>query len=247
MHHLTKKKLEREAMEASQGEKTPAETVENTLTTEDFTPVNNMDSVFGEDNMPTDNNDTITIPKSEWKQFLIEHNQLMAEKNQSQIIDPHNKTERKRTLRIAFYTNQDNETYIVKGFTEQTKINGSVVTTWNKGVDDETKLPITWCQPILQHVETNEVSSPLIRYSDFIDSLSTIPLDMKKEVAEEVDTTGIEELVEVTSYVDTNGGRVNAQGTGIKVRASVIAIRKKFTVEYKGKMIEVSEQVVNIL
>ncbi len=252
VHHKTLEKQAREAAAAKAAQEAAEWVTPNTENTELppdtwFTPAQSMDAVFWDPGEAPVEQKMISLPEAEWKKFLTEHNQMLSEMNQGKVIDPHETVKRKRTLRIAFYTDIENETYIVKDLVEQTKINGSKFTTWNKGIDEETKQPITWIQPVLQHLETNVVSTPIIKYADFMDLISTIPLEVKDEKAVQVDTTGIEEFVNVTDYQDTANGRLNAVNTGVKVRASVIAIVKTYTVEYKEQDFQISDRVVNIL
>jgi hypothetical protein len=234
---MTQKKLDREAAERAAQNTIPATPSEaDVFGTEQVRQVQKAD-----ENMIMVDKDTIA-------NLIREVNEL---KSKDTAIDPSKKDNIKRSIRVGIYTHEDekgkSEDYILTGLTKKEGRDGSIQSTWQRGRDEITDQIITWIQPILIGLDSGKTISPELRYFDFSNALTTIPLEIKHEEKVQVDMTpapsrGVE--VEQASYEDRNG-YYKRQGSGVFVQLKAWGIQSTFTVEYEKKEYYIDGDVVN--
>lgn len=110
-------------------------------------------------------------------------------KGRDSAIDPSKKDNIKRSIRVGIYTDDEGVDYILTGLTKKEGRDGSIQSTWQRGRDEITDQIITWIQPILVGIDSGKTISPELRYFDFSNALTTIPLDVKHEEKVQVDMT----------------------------------------------------------
>lgn len=217
--------------------------------TPEFTPVEGSDAIFKQEptgqEMPTEEK-SITIPESQFQKFINELNELKQKVNQNDVIDPMNETNRKKIVRVAFYTDESGHEYLITGFNTRTMIDGAIVNTWERGRDELTEKPITWCKPKMINIDTGVLFEAELRYDHFAAMIRTVPCEVIDEKTERIDITGIPEIVEVTSYNEQSNGRIKPVTSGTKIRTTVIGLKTIFTVMFRDTKYTVDEKVINI-
>lgn len=234
---MTQKKLDRE---------TAAKTANETQNT---TPAPTEDVIFGKEQ----------VQRVETKQaegLELYDPKVIAEliktvnelKGRDAAIDPSKKDNIKRSVRVGIYNDYETgEDYILTGLTKKEGRDGSIQSTWQRGRDEITDQIITWIQPILVGLDSGKTISPELRYFDFSNALTTIPLDVLHEEKVQVDMTpapskGVE--VEQVTYEDVKG-YFKKQHSGIFVQLKAWGIQSTFTVNYEGKDYKIDGDVVN--
>lgn len=168
-------------------------------------------------------------------------------KGRDSAIDPSKKDNIKRSIRVGIYTDDEGVDYILTGLTKKEGRDGSIQSTWQRGRDEITDQIITWIQPILVGIDSGKTISPELRYFDFSNALTTIPLDVKHEEKVQVDMTPAPSKwveVEQVTYEDRNG-YYKKQHSGVFVQLKAWGIQSTFTVEYEDKEYTIDGDVVN--
>lgn len=153
----------------------------------------------------------------------------------------------KRVIRVAFYQTEEGVDYIVTGLEDRLERDGSKRTTWEKGRDEFTDKIITWIRPIMVEIDTGIKRAFDIRYDEFSSSVRVAPMEVDREVSEQIDMTPKAcewEEVEQATYQE-KGGYYRRQGTGIMVKLQAWGIKTIFTVTYEGKQYDIDQTVIN--
>lgn len=235
IHPMTQKKLDREA-----AEKAALEATQKAPTEAD---------IFGKEQVQR------VVEKQDENLQMYDKNviadilkQLNELKAKDAAIDPSKKDNIKRSVRVGIYNDYETgEDYILTGLTKKEGRDGSVQSTWQRGRDDITDQIITWIQPILVGLESGKTISPELRYFDFSNALSVIPLNVEREEKEQIDMTpaaskGLE--VEQVSYEDVKG-YYKKQHSGVFVQLKAWGIKSTFYVNYENKEYAIDGDVVN--
>ncbi len=226
---MTQKKLDREAAAAQ------------------YAPEATEKDIFGSDQVER------VVQKQDDNMQLYDKNQIadllkyvQEHKEKNGAIDPSKQTERKRTIRVGIYADEEGAEHILVGLTTKTSRDGAVRQTWERGKDEITDQPITWIQPILINLDTGVKTAPEVKYSEFSNILYTVPLEIKGEEKEQVDMTpapskGVQ--VEQVTYGD--GHQYSASKSGIYVQLKAWSIHSVYTVVYEDKTYQIDQDVVN--
>jgi len=192
----------------------------------------------------TQQEQTVAVPLSVIENMQRQIAELQAS-NGDQVIDPLNLGDRKKLINATFYSTDDGTQYLVTGMKERVFPNGTKARVYQDGVDPDTKKPVYKALIEVANVETGEIKVLEVIYENFIKLSTPVQTEAVKTNEKNVDMTPSDETVEVSTYTEV-GGYVKRQGSGVRVRASVIGKIQTFNVQFNGRTFELSSDVVNI-
>lgn len=201
--------------------------------------------IFSDTELPKDEEMQL-VPKAVLSDILSQLNEL---RNKDGAVDLSQASKRKRIVRVSIYTDVDAKEYLVTGLRERASRDGSKRQTWERGRDEITEKIITWCDPVLVDLDTGvQQDSKEIRYSEFMEVCTTIPLEVQKDLQENIDMTpkaSENEVVEQVTYEEKDWF-YKRQPSGLMVKVKVWGVKRTFVVEYEGRTYHIDESVINL-